>query len=274
MTGCWSIRNGMFQSLSGNSSVVGGPKGVRITPKTGKFQSLSGNSSVVGLNRAEVVGKGLDDVSIPFREFKCCRGCLPPSKRKILSAVSIPFREFKCCRGPLSLPANGNQISFNPFQGIQVLSGGVRADTGRNIRDRFNPFQGIQVLSGMICPFIIPSAGLVSIPFREFKCCRTGFPCSRWRANMSFNPFQGIQVLSGFPVCGNNGGRFKFQSLSGNSSVVGLSTMCIGADHPAVSIPFREFKCCREMLAGAGMVSVPGRFNPFQGIQVLSGMIL
>ena len=89
------------------------------------------------------------------------------------------------------------------------------------LTDRFNPFQGIQVLSAgerMSNSVLIK---IVSIPFREFKCCR----------EYAWTP-----VLAEAK---------QFQSLSGNSSVVGrLHPLTWGWGIP-VSIPFREFKCCR-----------------------------
>ena len=83
----------------------------------------------------------------------------------------------------------------------------------------FNPFQGIQVLSERESIRLAYLQSWVSIPFREFKCCR-----SHIRPLTKLDP--------------------EFQSLSGNSSVVG-----------------------RHVFHG---FDLPGGFNPFQGIQVLS----
>ena len=90
----------------------------------------------------------------------------------------------------------------------------------------FNPFQGIQVLSGIPQPAHCRGCGIVSIPFREFKCCRA-----------------------------------KQNSIC----------MLFWRD---VSIPFREFKCCRDEstveVDRNDIEDLERRFNPFQGIQVLS----
>ena len=87
----------------------------------------------------------------------------------------------------------------------------------------------------------------VSIPFREFKCCRQrSVPEPNSALPDCFNPFQGIQVLSEQDYGVLQVGAREFQSLSGNSSVVGAP------QHSRLSLPLF-------------------RFNPFQGIQVLSG---
>ena len=234
----------MFQSLSGNSSVVGSAFWNRNGSSNRKFQSLSGNSSVVGQ---------------PQQQYYClyCR-------------VSIPFREFKCCRSPDKHRPRKWQKCFNPFQGIQVLSEGrfslpIEIQTGfqslsgnssvvggydvavRLLCQKFqslsgnssvvgiwisqdwvggelcfNPFQGIQVLSDKTGLLRSPCAYGVSIPFREFKCCRLCLPCPsrQWKRK--------------------------------------------------VSIPFREFKCCRLLWKNCRKALTWSCFNPFQGIQVLS----
>ena len=78
-----------------------------------KFQSLSGNSSVVGEcvlaeKKADIV------VSIPFREFKCCRLLTGKNGVWFRCEVSIPFREFKCCRNPNV----GEAVRAMPFQSL------------------------------------------------------------------------------------------------------------------------------------------------------------
>ena len=159
-------------------------------------------------------------VSIPFREFKCCRRSDQAEQRDNQSSVSIPFREFKCCRRGEIMSDKDKTSGFNPFQGIQVLSVQIS-----NLR-------------------FIPTT--VSIPFREFKCCRM-YQCQiQIQFQICFNPFQGIQVLSVNWKSSWPNSMQKFQSLSGNSSVVGKPnwTTAISA-FVHVSIPFREFKCCR-----------------------------
>ena len=46
------------------------------------------------------------------------------------------------------MSVNDAVISFNPFQGIQVLSAVYALGQLNNHLTGFNPFQGIQVLSG------------------------------------------------------------------------------------------------------------------------------
>ena len=107
---------------------------------------------------------------------------------------------------------------FNPFQGIQVLSAeNFSAPFGAEVS--FNPFQGIQVLSAGLARRQLGEF-FVSIPFREFKCCR---PSLSQRSSYTH----------------------EFQSLSGNSSVVGRENYMSRIIFICVSIPFREFKCCR-----------------------------
>ena len=137
------------------------------------------------------------------------------------------------------------RIGFNPFQGIQVLSV-KKTPASAEMVGSFNPFQGIQVLSA-VYQMNIMSGSVVSIPFREFKCCRTAMPqamptgsglwvsipfrefkCCRARNAMfrtshhcRFQSLSGNSSVVGiWQNNGNNSGR-KFQSLSGNSSVVG-----------------------------------------------------
>ena len=111
----------------------------------------------------------------------------------------------------------------------------------------FNPFQGIQVLSGVEALMIVLSASLFqSLSGNSSVVGSCGYS-ARKRKLKRFNPFQGIQVLSGSKPTARN---------------------WWGA---GVSIPFREFKCCREKLGRVNDVLVQTCFNPFQGIQVLSG---
>ena len=148
------------------------------------------------------------------------------------SVVGIPAR-----------PGKSLWLRFNPFQGIQVLSD--IAGSIRNIHiHSFNPFQGIQVLSGM--------CGFWMRPRIMFQSLSGNSSVVGWKAarilhwNPGFNPFQGIQVLS----------------------VTQSQKPCQRTEF--VSIPFREFKCCRKQSRSG---DIPGLicFNPFQGIQVLSG---
>ena len=184
-----------FQSLSGNSSVVGwhwksfrrsmagfNPfQGIqvlsviwksrrRFLPAFWRFNPFQG-IQVLSAGGYEVWKFQSHDVSIPFREFKCCRGLegavafcfglfqsLSGNSSVVgekesgtewlhVLCVSIPFREFKCCRLTLM---------------------GIRIPKYRS----FNPFQGIQVLSVTIIRKDCVNEWIVSIPFREFKCCR------------------------------------------------------------------------------------------------------
>ena len=133
-------------------------------------------------------------------------------------------------------------ISFNPFQGIQVLS-----DT-RNIlsgfrQASFNPFQGIQVLS------VNAVAHIHSIV-------------------VLFQSLSGNSSVVGWEAEEGTVLGKMFQSLSGNSSVVGKCNAQDKRNRTAVSIPFREFKCCRPWRPC--LMPTHGCFNPFQGIQVLS----
>ena len=73
---------------------------------------------------------------------------------------------------PYKKSGSGRYFCFNPFQGIQVLSVYDHFDRVNDVPG-FNPFQGIQVLSGDIGKSYLPGFE-VSIPFREFKCCRPG----------------------------------------------------------------------------------------------------
>ena len=308
-----------FQSLSGNSSVVGQKpnrhaicgffsfnpfQGIQVLSanpfalpleRPEKFQSLSGNSSVVGLYVVHVTVISEKFVSIPFREFKCCRIKSPTTKVSIPWPVSIPFREFKCCRREYvaDSPEFGTSVSI-PFREFKCC----RWYASTPVR---------------LC-------WLVSIPFREFKCCRSGKHPGRREMHAEFQSLSGnSSVVGWFAGCPASGSQSQFQSLSGNSSVVGSSLAitlyhCTSVSIPfrefkccrrvwrtglqissPVSIPFREFKCCRfEVVCSKGdgtKVSIPfrefkccrtapmlsvcrpfGSFNPFQGIQVLSAL--
>ena len=86
---------------------------------------------------------------------------------------------------------------------------------------RFNPFQGIQVLSDI---FTVDNriAPVVSIPFREFKCCRSHLPYSSamllWHVSIPFREFKCCRRMECISPLAHGS---EFQSLSGNSSVVG-----------------------------------------------------
>ena len=142
------------------------------------------------------------NVSIPFREFKCCRHIRIHNHFR-QPVVSIPFREFKCCRGLRMIKSEDRRHqSFNPFQGIQVLSVGLGMLDETEVSTMFQSLSGNSSVVGQTC----------SVRLQNLIC--------------SFNPFQGIQVLSGT----HNGRKrlrlFRFQSLSGNSSVVGGCVRC------------------------------------------------
>ena len=162
-----------------------------------KFQSLSGNSSVVGFQKIRRPVEGVHAVSIPFREFKCCRIYM---SRWTFSNISL----FQSLSGNSSVVGavtaqTGTywQLLFQSLSGNSSVVGKIHSAAGFHLRLRFNPFQGIQVLSAKGCHRRIDNRRKVSIPFREFKCCR------QWN-------WQAILCL------------FWFQSLSGNSSVVGF----------------------------------------------------
>ena len=184
----------MFQSLSGNSSVVGsggsGSGSVTVTDGFNPFQGIQ----VLSVGVAELL-KNASLVSIPFREFKCCRhGIL--SLYGDAFQVSIPFREFKCCREKAVYHVDTWPFVSIPFREFKCCRD-VADRYGIHRNTSFNPFQGIQVLSGQV-QSALTNRCIVSIPFREFKCCRPDMPDTR-------------SCLS----------AAKFQSLSGNSSVVG-----------------------------------------------------
>ena len=215
---CWEKCFNPFQGIQ-----VLSENAMHRTKGTGlQFQSLSGNSSVVG-HEGPVWCRHMV-VSIPFREFKCCRYL-------VSEVVGIYHTEFQSLSGNSSVVGDIRRLfsesgfkSFNPFQGIQVLSEEQQPAPPQPGNRSFNPFQGIQVLSVQSRHPGIRSGFSVSIPFREFKCCRgaqeRGKPASRIY----------------------------------------------------VSIPFREFKCCR--CRSTPRHSATWSFNPFQGIQVLSGPAL
>ena len=196
-SGCGFITliRALFQSLSGNSSVVGD----MALPTACDLECFNPFQGIQVLSVPDVTFRMPSPflVSIPFREFKCCRFPVEDSHIFQHGPVSIPFREFKCCRKWVS----------------------------KQGKKRF----------------------AVSIPFREFKCCREmiGFESEISRAG--FNPFQGIQVLSGTSLATSPANAISFQSLSGNSSVVGGR--------------WEHFQDRHNR-----------GFNPFQGIQVLSAM--
>ena len=208
------------------------------------FQSLSGNSSVVGFQTSEPERQGNTGFN-PFQGIQVLSGNRWCSVFRKKCSVSIPFREFKCCR-----PSTCDAAS---------------------------------------------AKAQVSIPFREFKCCR-GLPLpGTVLLSRRFNPFQGIQVLSvsadaNFPIVlalfqslsGNSSvvgslnvyeedGADRFQSLSGNSSVVGWDT-----PQPAEKASLFQSLSGNSSVVGKFFcyffLLYKHRFNPFQGIQVLSGV--
>ena len=112
------------------------------------------------------------------------------------------------------------RTGFNPFQGIQVLSGGIPHNPQKKPAC-FNPFQGIQVLSENFSAIFSCYTNIVSIPFREFKCCRV------------YDPFQKAEPVGvSIPFR-----EFKCCRYSGSPGYTQAPS--------TVSIPFREFKCCR-----------------------------
>ena len=161
------------------------------------------------------------------------------------SLVSIPFREFKCCRERISRCLRSKYVRFQSLSGNSSVVGSVNSFPHSLILK----FQSLSGNSSVVGSADRPQGWQlcsgVSIPFREFKCCR---------GQAQPRP----HVLS-----------FRFQSLSGNSSVVGGVTSPASRSLPTgfnpfqgiqvlsdalskqqndrsfVSIPFREFKCCR-----------------------------
>ena len=332
-----------FQSLSGNSSVVGCRYGLRFFISGLMFQSLSGNSSVVG--RLRRCGRHRRKGS--FNPFQGIQVLSVIHMDRILECISTAFQSLSgnsSVVGTLSRCASSKiKTCFNPFQGIQVLSvientvqttmttmfqslSGNSSVVGHRIQQHqpigfqfqslsgnssvvgdqqgkqislasefqslsgnssvvgnlllpnflllicFNPFQGIQVLSEQYPMHLRQTLSRVSIPFREFKCCRFRTLRTDSLEYFCFNPFQGIQVLSDANHLPQLPHILRFQSLSGNSSVVGSSTSVMNSSMSLslVSIPFREFKCCRICACVSAHAPASG-FNPFQGIQVLSG---
>ena len=185
------------------------------------------------------------------------------------SEVSIPFREFKCCR-PYYWDEN-----WSPCAGFQSLSGNSSVVGFIGI----TPFKcGIckfQSLSGNSSVVGKPDKGsitikdFVSIPFREFKCCRTE-PESLPVSAPGFNPFQGIQVLSAPSISGMPTQMFfQFQSLSGNSSVVGQYK--VGLIH----IPQLEFQSLsgNSSVVGLWSCQYPLKQMKFQSLSGNSSVV-
>ena len=137
-------------------------------------------------------------------------------------------------------PDRASFRSFNPFQGIQVLS------------DKWDDAGTMKVRKA------------VSIPFREFKCCRPGNVLCFTAACCAVSiPFREFKCCRKFCMDKGEFQNFGFQSLSGNSSVVGVKDAMFSPNAGPVSIPFREFKCCRfkktAAFWGVGRVSIPFR---------------
>ena len=105
--------------------------------------------------------------------------------------VSIPFREFKCCRLKGDFPKNFFHRAFQSLSGNSSVVGGIPENSGRQTC-RFNPFQGIQVLSATAFPVahIAPMgfqslSGNSSVVGPHWSACRT--EGSLWFQSLSGN---------------------------------------------------------------------------------------
>ena len=258
-----------FQSLSGNSSVVGYtfPQFEAGSPE--EFQSLSGNSSVVGQ-------------------------ALRPA-RKTASASFNPFQGIQVLSASDEIVLIGLcQDMFQSLSGNSSVVGNIRAEGQLEPRGSFNPFQGIQVLSvpmlshaflfsvwfqslsgnSSVVGRIFPFHQKMILSFQSLSGNSSVVGHFSGQVFEGYNRFQSLSGNSSVVGFGNLPPGFSsvpFQSLSGNSSVVGrvfASMLIFGFS--SVSIPFREFKCCRLYGAWSRKPFFSPSFNPFQGIQVLS----
>ena len=138
--------------------------------------------------------------------------------------VSIPFREFKNCRFYIRALFYLSTHTFQSLSGNSRIVGSHSGEGLYAVELSFNPFQGIQELSVSIYLYMFyPKSKYVSIPFREFKNCRLQKrrKLQQFRQKC-FNPFQGIQELSvDFVRMPIRSVHYQFQSLSGNSRIVG-----------------------------------------------------
>ena len=255
----------VFQSLSGNSSVVGGNATLFRRMQVLSFQSLSGNSSVVGLLLTDNNLFSLR-VSIPFREFKCCRFAQCGSERvdggyrfQSLSGNSsvvgppkpkpkVAFGQFQSLSGNSSVVGGFRLIKRHGFFLFQSLSGNSSV-VGREISLVSNSRTSFQSLSGnssVVGRFALPPLRSEDM-FQSLSGNSSVVGCVLCHHTDQphrFNPFQGIQVLSAkhtqnpipFNNCFNPFQGIQVLSVWGRLFIQMLEK---------VSIPFREFKCCR-----------------------------